>query len=72
MAALRDSVIVIDEVQSVPRTMLSLFNLSLNYLSAFCGATILLCSATQPCLEQTVHPLLLAQPSDLVAYDAAL
>lgn len=72
MAALRDSVIVIDEVQSVPRTMLSPFNMALNYLSAFCGATILLCSATQPCLEQTAHPLLLARPSDLVAYDAAL
>lgn len=72
MAALRNSVIVIDEVQSVPRSMLSQFNMGMNYLSVFCGATVILCSATQPCLEQTEHPLHLAHPSDLVAYDPAL
>lgn len=37
MAALRNSVIVIDEVQSVPRNMLTLFNLAMNYLAVFCG-----------------------------------
>ena len=46
--ALCDSVIVFDEVQSVPSRMLSMFNLTLNFLSACCNTTVVLCSATQP------------------------
>lgn len=46
--SLINSVIVIDEVQTVPNKMLSLFNLAMNFLSKMCGATIILCSATQP------------------------
>lgn len=45
--ALCGSVIVIDEVQTVPGKMLTLFNLAVNFLSEICGATIVLCSATQ-------------------------
>jgi CRISPR-associated endonuclease/helicase Cas3 len=52
------SVIVIDEVQTVPAHMLSLFNLAVDFLVKVCGATVVLCSATQPCLERTEHPLL--------------
>ena len=44
--ALCGSVIVIDEVQTVPGKMLTLFNLAVNFLSEVCGATIVLCSAT--------------------------
>ena len=55
---LADSVIVIDEVQSVPAKMLSLFNLMLNFLSGICNATFLLCSATQPLFELNSHKLL--------------
>ena len=46
--ALCSSVIVIDEVQTVPVKMLTLFNLAIRFLSEQCGATIVLCSATQP------------------------
>ena len=49
--ALCSSVIVIDEVQTVPVKMLTLFNLALRFLSEQCGATIVLCSATQPELK---------------------
>ena len=69
--ALCGSVIVIDEVQTVPCKMLSLFNLAVNFLSQVCRATVLLCSATQPCLEQTRHPLI-KQPADIVPYDKKL
>lgn len=55
--ALCNSVIVIDEVQTVPNNLLTLFNLAINFLAAVCGATVVLCSATQPCLEATAHPL---------------
>ncbi|MDO4281004.1 MAG: CRISPR-associated helicase Cas3' [Peptococcaceae bacterium] len=69
--ALCDAVVVIDEVQTVPRHMLSLFNLAVNFLSSVCGTTFLLCSATQPCFEQAQHPMLEAV-RDLVPYEDAL
>ncbi len=66
--ALCNSVIVIDEVQTVPGNLLTLFNLSLNFLSEICGATIILCSATQPSLEAVPHPLMYL-PEDMVPYN---
>lgn len=69
--ALCGSIIVIDEVQTVPRKMLTLFSLAVNFLSEICGATVVLCSATQPCTEQIEHPLHGPVPQ-LVPYDPAL
>ena len=71
MQALCGSVIVIDEVQAVPEKMLSLFNLAVNYLSELCDVTFLLCSATQPCLEETDYPLLY-EPEDVVPFNEDL
>ena len=62
---------MIDEVQTVPGKMLTLFNLAVNFLSEICGVTIVLCSATQPCLEVVDHPLR-RQPVDLVPQQKAL
>lgn len=70
-SALCGSVIVMDEVQTVPSKMLSLFSLAVNFLSEICGATIVLCSATQPCTEQIEHPMH-GPISELVPYDPAL
>ena len=69
--SLCESVIVIDEVQTVPIHMLTLFNLAMRFISDYCGATVLLCSATQPCLEKTDHPLKDTIP-DVIPYDAEL
>ena len=55
--SLCNSVIVIDEVQTVPSKTLSLFSLAINFLTEICGATVVLCSATQPCTEQIEHPI---------------
>jgi len=55
--SLIDSIIIIDEVQSVPKNMISLFNMTLNFLSSICNTTFILCSATQPSFEQNVHRL---------------
>lgn len=71
MAALANSVIIIDEVQSVPHKMLSLFNLAVNFLS-FCGASIVLCSATQPALHKADRPAIFARDAELVPYDPQL
>lgn len=69
--SLVNSVIVIDEVQTVPNRMLTLFNLAINFLSKVCGATVVLCSATQPCLEQAEHPITVPL-RDIVPYDSDL
>jgi CRISPR-associated endonuclease/helicase Cas3 len=65
------SIIVIDEVQTVPTRMLTLFNLAVDFLAQVCGATVVLCSATQPCLEQTAHPISVPI-RDIVPYDETL
>lgn len=69
--ALCDSVLVIDEVQTVPSKLITLFNLAVNFLTQVCGATVVLCSATQPCLEEVEHPISGAL-TQLVPSDAAL
>lgn len=56
---LENSVIIIDEIQSIPIKCVYLFNLAMNFLSRICGSVIVLCSATQPTLEQVDYPLLL-------------
>lgn len=66
--ALCESVIVIDEAQTVPTKLLTLFNLAIQFLSEQCHATIVLCSATQPCLEKTAHPLR-EDLQEIVPYD---
>lgn len=66
MNSLCNSVIVIDEVQSLPLKFGELFNMALNFLAEHCGATIILCSATQPAFEQFKWSLHLAENIDLV------
>lgn len=46
-----NSVIIIDEVQSLPPKMLSMFNCAINFLTRCCGTTVVLCSATQPAFD---------------------
>lgn len=59
--SLNDSIIILDEVQTVPWKMLSLFNLAINYLSNICNATVILCSATQPELTKIPHGLIISE-----------
>lgn len=70
--SLINSVIVIDEVQTVPINLLTHFNLACNYLAEICGATIVLCSATQPCLESVEHSLIVKDGADIVPFDENL
>lgn len=63
---LSKAVIIIDEVQSVPRDCVYPFNLAMNFLAKICGAAIVLCSATQPPFEaMPVFPLLLDKNSSM-------
>ena len=48
---LSNSVIILDEVQSLPDEMIHIFNLMLNFISKVMNSVIILCSATQPSLD---------------------
>lgn len=52
MHTLCNSIIIFDEVQAIPVKCMELFNLAVNFLTQFCGTTVVLCSATQPTLAQ--------------------
>lgn len=60
------SVIIIDEVQSVPLRCTDLFSLAINFLAKVCGSTVVLCSATQPTFEQNNYKLILDDEPDMV------
>lgn len=60
------SVLIIDEVQSLPVRCTHLFDLSMNFLSEVCGTAVVLCSATQPPFESDrKFPLLLDEKSSM-------
>lgn len=61
------AVIIIDEVQAIPAKCIHLFNLAMNFLTHVCGSTVVLCSATQPCLEQAEYPILLDEQESMTA-----
>ncbi len=50
--ALADAVIVFDEVQTLPVRMIHMFNNAVNFLVEQCGASVVLCTATQPLLHR--------------------
>lgn len=52
MQALGNSVIILDEIQALPIKVLKLFNAAMNFLAYCCNSSIVLCSATQPLLDQ--------------------
>lgn len=56
MHQLANSVIIFDEVQRIPINMIHMFNLALRFLVHTCGATAVLCTATQPPLDKVENP----------------
>lgn len=66
--ALCEAVIIIDEVQSVPNNLLTMFNHMVQFLSGVCGATIVFCSATQPAFQEANYPITM-NIRQMVPYD---
>jgi len=66
MHNLANSVIIFDEIQSVPIKCIYMLNGALNFLSKICNATIILCTATQPLLSETDKPLQLSTPVNII------
>ncbi|MFZ5808289.1 MAG: CRISPR-associated helicase Cas3' [Chloroflexota bacterium] len=52
MHQLANSVIIFDEVHNVPLKITHMFNAALRFLTHDCGATVVLCTATQPPLDK--------------------
>ncbi len=52
MHQLAKAVIVFDEIQTLPIKCVHLFNNAINFLVDHCGSTVVLCTATQPLLDQ--------------------
>lgn len=62
-----NSVIIFDEIQSLPLNIINPFNEVVSFLSTILDSTILLCSATQPLLERTARKnLRLSDEPDLI------
>ncbi len=52
MHQLANSVIIFDEVQTIPVRCVHMFNIAIRFLVNNCGASVILCTATQPLLDK--------------------
>ena len=62
---LSNSVIIFDEIQSIPDNCIGMFNSALNMLEHLTDVKVVLCSATPPLLEKIKHPLQWSQYKDI-------
>jgi len=65
-----NSVIIFDEVQSLPIKCVHLFNSVVNFLHRVCRSTFLLCTATQPLLDRVCKPVLLSDKPSIALCDS--
>lgn len=70
---LKNAVIILDEIQSLPVRTIHTFNLIMNFLKEVCNTTVILCTATQPLLgeEGVKHPILYGTPKNMITDVAA-
>lgn len=66
MHRLVNSVVIIDEVQSMPLKCVHTFNYMINFLSFVCNTNIILCTATQPALEEAECPIFYSSPKYMI------
>lgn len=68
LQALADSVIIFDEIQTLPLKCTYLFNGAINFLAQNLGTTAIMCTATQPHLgkDNLAVPLMLENPAEMV------
>lgn len=66
MHRLVNSVVIIDEVQSMPLKCVNTFNYMINFLNAVCNTNIVLCTATQPTLEEAGCPIRYSNPKYMI------
>lgn len=69
---LKNSIIIFDEIQTLPIKCISLFNSTINYLNKLCNCTIVLSSATQPNLTEVNRPIKISDTPEMVRNSAEL
>jgi len=71
MHQLANSVLIFDEIQTLPINCTHLFCNALNFLTNFCNTTAVLCTATQPLLDRLKSPekgqLVIPRENELVS-----
>ncbi|SNS94762.1 CRISPR-associated helicase, Cas3 family [Anaerovirgula multivorans] len=67
MHNLANSIIIFDEIQTIPIKCINMFNSAMNFLSNICNTTIILCTATQPLLATTEMPLKLSENPNIIS-----
>ena len=55
MHNIANSIIIFDEIQTVPIKTVYLFNEAVNFLIGTCGCSVVLCTATQPVLDRDLE-----------------
>lgn len=68
MHRLVNSVIIIDEVQSIPMKCIHTFNCMINFLKEVCHSNIVLCTATQPALGKVLYPICYSEPKYMIKH----
>lgn len=65
---LANSVIIFDEIQSLPVKTTYMFNEAVSFLTRYCGSTAVLCTATQPLLGSSIlsYPLQMSAFSEII------
>ncbi|MEG2244602.1 MAG: CRISPR-associated helicase Cas3' [Erysipelotrichaceae bacterium] len=66
MHQLTDSILIFDEIQSLPVSTTNMFNTAMNFVSQEGHSTVLLCSATQPILNKTSRAIQLSNPNQII------
>ena len=67
MHRLINSVVIIDEVQAMPLKCIHTFNYAISFLNAVCKTNVILCTATQPTLEQAECPICYSEPKYMIS-----
>lgn len=63
---LLNSIIIFDEIQTIPIKCIDLFNSCINYLNKIGNSTIVLCSATQPALNKANVSIRFSEPTEII------
>lgn len=66
MSALAGSILLFDEIQALPRKDICMLNMAVNVLAYVFGCTVIMCTATQPALDETAYPVIFSRPADIV------
>lgn len=63
-----NSVIIFDEIQCLPIKTVYMFNEAVNFICKECGSSVVLCTATQPCLGSGIeYPIEMSNSIEMIA-----